>query len=67
METSFFGLVCFQVVLAYEVQCYVSVQVMYLLDRFVLSPLFFLSGIRFYDVFSDYKTFFFSGVSLGNA
>ena len=27
-----FGLVCFQVVLAYEVWCYVSVQVTYLLD-----------------------------------
>ena len=29
-------------------------------------PPLFLSGICFSDVFSDYKTFFFYGVSLGN-
>ena len=34
--------------------------------RFI-PPSLFLSGIYFSDVFSDYKTFFFYGVSLGNA
>ena len=29
--------------------------------------IFFLSGIWYSDVFSDYKTFFFYGVSLVNA
>ena len=33
--------------------------------RFIPSSLF-LSGICFSDVFFDYKTFFFYGVSLGN-
>ena len=31
--------VCFQVVLAYEVKCYVSVQVTYLLDNFFIKLL----------------------------
>ena len=33
--------------------------------RFI-PPSLFLSSICFSDVFSDYKTFFFYGVSLGN-
>ena len=32
--------VCFQVVLAYEVKCYVSVQVTYLLDKTITLILF---------------------------
>ena len=38
--------------------------------RFITPPppkLYFLSAICFSDVFSDYKTFFFYGVSRGNA
>ena len=35
--------------------------------KFSTSPSLFLSAICFFDVFSDYKTFFFYGVSLGNA
>ena len=34
--------------------------------RFI-PPSFFYSAICFSNVFSDYKTFFSSGISLGNA